>query len=100
MGKKTHRKFTEEFKREAARLSEQEGRTVEEVAADLGVSEASLWRWRKQYSTSTRPTTEAVALEGETLEQEVIRLRKRVLRLEEERAILKKAAAFFAKESE
>ena len=97
MVKRNQKKFTEEFKKEAVRLSEQDGRSCNEVAADLGISKTSLYRWRCKYGI------EAEALEApekESLEQEVERLRKRVRRLEEERTILKKAAAFFAKESE
>ena len=95
MSKKKNR-HTEEFKREAVRLMLSRGeRTVGDVARSLGVSEGDLYRWRDKYGGTVRVT----AAITETPEQEVKRLRKENERLRMEREILKKAAAFFAKES-
>ena|ERR1035438_4522826 len=91
------RKFTEEFKREAIRLVETSGRSVWHIAKDLGIAPKSLRTWVEQARVDAgkgRPgalTTEEKA--------ELSALRKEVRILKEEREILKKAAAFFAKES-
>jgi transposase len=96
MAKRT-KNYTEEFKRDAVRLMRNRGkRTVAQIADDLGVGESLLYRWAGKLSKeSTAKRNE----QGETLEQEVRHLRKDNERLRVERAILKKAAAFFAKES-
>jgi transposase len=95
---KQRRKYTEEFKRDAVRMMRNRGtRTVAEIADDLGVATNILHRWAQKLDK------DAVAKrndEGETLEQEVRRLRKEVEQLRVEKAILKKATAFFAKDSE
>jgi transposase len=92
------RQFTDTFKRDAVRMMRGRGsRTVDEVAEDLGVSQNMLHRWAQKLDR------DAIAKrndEGETLEQEVRRLRKEVEGLRIDKAILKKAAAFFAKDSE
>lgn len=87
---------TEEFKREAVRLMLSRGeRTVGDVAHSIGVTEGDLHRWRGKYGGSVRVSASIT----ETPEQEVKRLRKEIERLRMEREILKKAAAFFAKEN-
>ena len=92
------KKYTEEFKRDAVRMMRGRGtRTVAEIADDLGVPANHLHRWAKLFDA------DAVAKrneQGETLEDEVRRLRKENERLRMEKTILKKAAAFFAKDSE
>lgn len=96
MGKR--KKYTDDFKRDAVRMMRNRGtRSVAEVADDLGVPANHLHRWARVLDA------DAVAKrneQGETLEDEVRRLRKENERLRMEKAILKKAAAFFAKESE
>jgi transposase len=95
---KQRKKYTEEFKRDAVRMMRNRGeRTVGQIADDLGVGANQLHRWSAQYEQ------EAVAKrneKGETLEEENRRLRKENERLRMEKAILKKAASFFAKEDE
>jgi transposase-like protein len=98
MGKRKRRKFTREFKDEAARLCKQGDRSISQVAKDLDLSETALRRWVQQYDVD-----EGKVSTGEltTAEREELRsLRRRVRTLEQEREILKKAAAFFAKENE
>lgn len=94
MGKR--RTYTDEFRREAVRLMMTRGeRSVADVAASLGVAENLLHGWRKKYPD----TAEAVRRErGETPEDELKRLRREVAQLKRDKEILKKAAAFFAKE--
>ena len=91
-------RYTEEFKIEAVRLMLNRGeRTVSDVAEALGVRANQLHRWRQRYESAVRNPAE---YKRETAEQaEVRRLKKQVEELKTEREILKKAAAFFAKES-
>lgn len=91
------RKYTEEFKREAVRqLLTRGDRTCAAVAEGLGVAENLLHAWRKRYGD----VAVAVRRErGETPEEELKRLRREVAQLRRDKEILKKAAAFFAKES-
>ena len=97
MEKRKRRKFTDEFKREAVRLVQQGDGNVSQVARDLDLSISALRKWVKQAEDEQgKGPPEALS----TAEREELRkLRRRVRTLEEEREILKKAAAFFAKES-
>lgn len=88
------KRFTPEFKAEAVRLALSGDRPQRAVADDLGIGYSTLDRWigqhrdRRSLSPSARETAEA----------ELIRLRRENHILREERDILKKATAFFAKE--
>ena len=88
--------YTPEFRREAVELVRTSGKPVREIARDLGCSSESLRLWLKQ----TR--IEAGEQQGLTSDEraELRELRRKVRTLEQEREILKKAAAFFARESE
>ncbi len=97
----TERKvYTAEFKREAVRLSEQADVSVVQVAQELGVSDYSLYKWRKQSRMGGElafPGNGKVALTAE--QQENARLKRELERVKQERDILKKAIGFFARES-
>ena len=95
---KKRKRYPEEFKREAVRLVLTRGeRTVEDVAESLGVPATLLHSWKKKYGEEIGVRHVRAS---ETPEQAELReLRKKVRELEEERTILKKAAAFFAKHS-
>ena len=88
--------YPEQFRREAVELVRTSGRAIKEIASDLGVTEQSLRNWVKQYEVDvgTRPGISS----DEREELKRLRRENRVLR--EEREILKKAAAFFVKESD
>ena len=73
------------------------GRLVKDVAAALGVTEQSLRNWVKQDQLDRRERDDGLTSDERA---ELRELRKRVRRLEQEREILKRAAAFFARESE
>ena len=87
-------RYTEEFKRDAVAQVVGRGHSVGDVSKRLGVSTKSLYDWIKQYS---KPET--VLQEEDNLARENRRLKSELIRVTEERDILKKAAAYFAKES-
>ena len=88
--------YPPEFRAEAVRLIRAGGKAIPEVSKDLGVSEQSLRTWVKQADI------DAGRREGLTTQEreELGRLRREVRVLREEREILKKAAAFFARETD
>lgn len=95
MSKQNKRRiFSPEFKAEAVRLVLEEGRSINDVARSLDLYHSSLANWVKQAKVSPRGVSEPTPEQVELRE-----LRKRVRKLEMEREILKKAAAFFAKEN-
>ena len=96
--RRTRRNYTKEFKADAVSLVVEQDYSSAEVGRRLGVSENNVNRWVRQY----RDKNDSVSADGltrEQLEAELKRLRKENRRLEMEREILKKAAAFFANES-
>lgn len=95
--RKTRRHFTKEFKSDAVGLVIEQGYSCAEVGRRLGVSENNVNRWVRQYRDRNESASTG-GLSREQLEAELKRLRKENKRLEMEREILKKAAAFFANE--
>ena len=95
------RRFSDEFKAGAVRLVLEENRAIREVGRDLDLVPSALARWvekeeaRRGIGKEKPATNELSVDERAELEQ----LRKRVRELEVDKIILKKAAAFFAKES-
>jgi len=88
------KKYTREFKLSAVRLVNQQGYSVPEAARSLGIDAANVRGWVKDLSCE-----EGMAPAGDgAVAAELARLRKENARLTMERDILKKAAAFFAKE--
>ena len=94
--KKTRPVYTEEFRREAARMVI-DGEPVKKVAEELGVAKSSLLSWVRRLREEGSAFAKRQG--AETMAQEIERLRREVQQLRTEREILKKAAAFFAKES-
>ena len=88
-------RYTDEFKREAVRQVTEKGHPVREVAERLGMSTYSLYEWIKKYG----PAHGAQASRLANKDDEIRRLRTELKRVTEERNILKKAAAYFAKAS-
>lgn len=97
MTTKTRRQYTEDFKAEAVRLVRETTRPVAQVARDLGIADHLLYRWRaeQQQAESQGHTRQSMRAEQE----ELARLRRENSILKQERDFLKRAAAFFAKES-
>ena len=94
---KSRRKYSAEFKHEAVRLTLEPGRTVAEVAANLGISPGVLQRWKSQLKAEGKGAFPGHG-RPKAGDEEVLRLRKELARVQQERDILKKAVAFFAKE--
>jgi transposase len=93
----SNQRFTPEFKDEAVRQVVERGYSVKDVAERVGVSAHSLYKWVK----SVRPDrSEQRAEELVEAKSEILKLRAELRRTQEERDILKKAAAYFAREPE
>ena len=92
------RLFSREFKLEAIRLVRDRGVSVAQASRDLDVGENVLRRWVKEF---TLDPAQAFPGQGQVKPEqlEIDRLRREVAKLKAERDILKKAAAYFAKES-
>jgi transposase len=90
------RVFDQEFKRDAVQLVLEGGRRVRDVCRELGLHENVLHRWKNEYLAD-----QGNAFPGKghmkPHEEELMRLKKKVLDLEQEREILKKALAIFSK---
>jgi transposase len=86
----------EEFRREAVGLV-RSGRSIKDVAGSLGVTEQSLRNWVKQDQLDRRERDDGLT---SAEREELRRLRRENARLKQEREILKRAAAFFARETE
>lgn len=84
--------FSKEFRDEAVRLSVTSGKSVAQVARELGISANTLYTWRQE----ARYDHALPVAERETPEQEAARLRKELELVKQERDILKKAIAYFA----
>ena len=96
-GRRLRRTFTEEFKAGAVRLVLEEGKTVGQVARDLDLTESSVRNWVDRARADRGKGKVGVLTSAER--EELAGLRKEVRTLRMERDFLKKAAAFFAKES-
>jgi len=98
MTKRKRRAFTEEFKAETVRLIRESGKPIAVVARELGLTESAVRVWVRQAGIDAGHGP-AGALTSEERE-ELGRLRRELRTARMERDILKKATAFFAKESE
>jgi len=108
----TRRQFSTEFKQDAVALMQRRNCSYREVSEELGVPPNTLRGWyiaeemakqkgkRPKTGLVSPPERESAEQRADRLEKEVARLQGENERLQEDRAILKKAAAFFAKESE
>lgn len=93
------RTYDRDFKRNAVLLCDEPGRTVVEVAKNLGIAKDLLYRWRREYRLANgKPAFPGKGNESLTEEQKRIReLEKKLRETEMERDILKKAMAIFSK---
>ena len=97
MEKRARRKFTAEYKAEVVRLIVDGGKTVGQVSRDLDLTESAVRQWVKQARIDAGQGPAGALTTAERAE--LVALRREAKQLRMEREILKKATAFFAKES-
>ena len=95
--KRTRRRFTPEYKAEIVSLCRGGGRSIGQVATDMGLTETSVRAWVKQAETDAGRGRAGALTTAER--EELARLRRELKQVTMERDILKKATAYFAKES-
>lgn len=94
-------KYPEEFRRQAAALVLDSGRTIRDVGRELGVNHETLRNWTEKLRQERQAGATGSAAGISAHERaELLRLRRQVAQLELEKEILKKAAVFFARETE
>ena len=98
MEKRERRKFTREYKAEVVRLVRDGGKTVRQVSRDLDLTESAVRLWVSQSAIDAGGGKTGALTTAERTELVALRREARTLRMERE--ILKKAAAFFAKENQ
>jgi len=98
MSVQQRRKYDRDFKQNAIRLTEEPGRTVAEVAENLGIGKDFLYRWRREQRARQGLAFSGNGREALTFQQQKIReLEKKLKDTEMERDILKKAMAIFSR---
>ena len=102
MARKKTQAYSEEFRREAIRRSEQEGNTTVSVAKELGISPQQIYNWRRQFTRlSDKQFNTVDGVDYSKKESEALRqLKRKNAELEKEIEFLKKAAAYFASQQE
>lgn len=95
-GNRGRRPYPPEFKREAVELYRRSGKSLQVIAEELGIATESLRAWCKQQAIDSGEREGLTTPEREELRE----LRRKLLRVEQERDLLKRAAAFFARETE
>jgi transposase len=98
MAKRPRRKFTPEFKQQAAKLVIEDGQPIDRVARELDLTRSALAAWVQQARIDSGQGGSGELTTSER--QEMAELRRKVRTLEMERDFLKKAAAFFARKDE
>ena len=96
--RKPYKTYTKEFKLEALRLMEESGKPASEIAMQLGIRRNQLYKWKEQMAKKGDVPSAKKGRPKKEDQSETARLRAENKRLQEENEILKKAAAFFAKE--
>jgi len=95
---KRQARHTEAFRRETVKLLESSGKSVAELAREMGIHEKSLYRWRKQYGSAVGPGENGISDSSVAeLEAELKRLRRELEVVRQERDILKKAISIFSR---
>jgi transposase len=94
----TRKQFSPEFKREAVQLLESGSRPASELARELGIPRNRLYKWQTEVRARGAGAFPGAGARKERT-SEITRLKRELARVTEERDILKKAAAYFARES-
>jgi len=97
MARRAYRRFSKEFKLEAIRLSEESGKPKSQVARELGIRVNQIGKWRKQLEEQQAGASSDKGHQVEQDDAELKRLRRELADAREENEILKKAAAYFAR---
>jgi transposase len=95
---RTREKFSREFKQEAVRLLNKGDKPASVLARELGIKRTQLNKWKEKLETLGDQAFPGAGRRGKQGEDEVTQLRRELERVKEENEILKKAAAFFARE--
>lgn len=96
---RTYKTFTREFKLEAVRMMDEEDRPAAEIARELGLRRNQLYKWKEQLSKKgDEAFTRSAGRPRKEEQSDLATLRQENARLKEENEILKKAAAYFARE--
>ena len=97
---KSHKRYDEDFKRNAVELHESSGRSISEVAGDLGIPYKTLERWRTKYRSRSPkdPGASKIPEVAQSELAELKELRRKLAHTERERDILKKALAICSRE--
>ena len=96
MAKRKQKIYSAEFKGSAVKLAIESKQPIAQTAKELGITKTTLYTWVGKYSKPKESTMRT----GEHLYDELKRLKKDLARVTQERDLLKKAAAYFAKESQ
>jgi transposase len=92
--KSTRKKYSKEFKLEAVRMLEAGEKGGHQIEKDLGIGSGQVYKWRKEFEASGE---RAFPGNGTPRDEELVRLRKEVASLREDREILRKVVAMFSK---
>lgn len=98
MSRRKRRRFTPEQKAQAVRILKESGKSIRQVAEELDLPASSLARWARQAEVDERRDPDGPLTTDER--EELARLRRELRTVRQERDFLKKAAAFFAKETD
>lgn len=96
--RKPYKTYTKEFKLEALRLLEQSDRPASEVARELGIRRNQLYKWAEQLKSDGEGAFKGRGRPKKEDQQQLVTLKQENARLREEVEILKKAAAYFARD--
>jgi transposase len=94
--KKSRNRYSDEYKAEAVRLLNDSGKPVTQIARELGVNANVLHRWAREEREAKAAGKTRTGVKAE--QEELVRLRRELARVTQERDFLKRAAAFFAKD--